>query len=104
MRGLSFGKGVMQAMRADTLSIVAFQIGMSIWAVLAYFVLFASPHLKVNEAVFWFMMQIGLIVGFLYLLPGEHLSREVRLERKMPQYKHEMKEQTQEQARQLRAV
>jgi len=64
MRVLSFGKGVLEAMRADTLSIAAFQIGMSVWAALVFFVVFPGPHLKVNEAVFWFMMQIGMIVGF----------------------------------------
>ena len=32
----------------------------TVWAVLVYFVFFSSPHLKVNEAVFWFMMQIGM--------------------------------------------
>lgn len=52
MRGLSLGKGLLHAMRADTLSIVAFQVGMSLWALLTYFVLFPNPRLKANDAVF----------------------------------------------------
>lgn len=97
MRGLSFGKGVLQAMRADTLSIVAFQIGMSIWAALVYFVLFANPHLKVNEAVFWFMMQIGMMLGFATSYPVNFLLVRSGWKEKMPQYKREMKKQMREQ-------
>lgn len=91
MRGLSFWQGVLQAVRADTLSIVAFQVGMSVWAVLVYFVLFQSPHLKVNEAVFWFMMQIGMIIGFLTSYPVNIFLVKSRWKEKMPRYKHEMK-------------
>lgn len=91
MRGLSFGKGAMQAMRADTLSIVAFQIGMSAWAVLSYFVFFPNPHLKVNEAAFWFMMQVGMIVGFFVSYPINIILIKRGWKEKMPQYKVEMK-------------
>ncbi len=69
MRKLSFGQGVVQAMRADTLSIVAFQIGMSVRAVLTYFAFFTAPHLKPDQALFWFMMQIGMIIGFFTSYP-----------------------------------
>src|SRR5947208_4184780 len=34
MRGLSFGKGVLAAMRADTISIMAFEVGMFAWMAL----------------------------------------------------------------------
>lgn len=91
MRGLSFGKGVLEAIRADTLSIVAFQIGMSIWAALTYFVFFTSPHLKPNEAVFWFMMQIGMIIGYLTSYPANVFLLKRGWKEKMPQYKSEMK-------------
>lgn len=91
MRGLPFGKGLIQAMRADTLSIVAFQIGMSVWAALTYFVFFPNPHLKVTEAVFWFMMQIGMVVGFFTSYPINIFLIKVGWKEKMPQYKAEMK-------------
>jgi Domain of unknown function (DUF4396) len=91
MRGLSFGKGLMQAVRADTLSIVAFQIGMSVWAALTYFVFFPNPHLNVNEAVFWFMMQIGMVAGFFTSYPINIFLIRARWKEKMPQYKAEMK-------------
>ena len=91
MRGLSLGKGVLQALRADTLSIFAFQVGMSVWALLVYFVLSPSPHLKVNEAVFWFMMQIGMIVGFFTSYQSNILPIRAGWKEKMPSYKSEMK-------------
>jgi len=43
MRGLSIGKGLWQAIRADTLSIVAFEIGLFAWMALAYYVIFPRP-------------------------------------------------------------
>lgn len=102
MRGLSFGKGVLLAMRADTLSIVAFQIGMSVWAALVYFVLFPGPHLKVNEAVFWFMMQIGMMVGFATSYPVNIFLVKSGWKEKMPQYEHDMKIKLREQQMQER--
>lgn len=97
MRGLPFGKGILQAMRADTLSILAFQIGMSVWAALTYFVFFPSPHLKVTEAVFWFMMQIGMILGFFTSYPVNILLNKIGWKERMPRYKEQMKKQMREQ-------
>lgn len=104
MRGLSFGKGLLQAMRADTLSIIAFQIGMSVWAVLVYFVLFSGPHLKVTEAVFWFMMQVGMILGFFTSYPINIFLVKSGWKEKMPQYKHEMKNEMRDQQLQQQAA
>ena len=69
MRGLSPGKGIVTAMRADTLSIIAFQVGLFGWMALVYYVLFTEPHLRPGEAVFWFMMQIGMIIGYFTSYP-----------------------------------
>jgi hypothetical protein len=90
MRGLSFAKGLVQAIRADTLSILAFQIGMSAWALVTYFVFFSAPHLKVNESVFWFMMQIGMILGFFTSYPINFLIVRMGWKEKMPQSRSEM--------------
>ncbi|MFZ0732552.1 MAG: DUF4396 domain-containing protein [Candidatus Sulfotelmatobacter sp.] len=92
MRGLSFGKGLTAAIRADTASIVAFQTGMSAWAALSYFILFRRPHLHANDAVFWFMMQVGMIIGFLASYPVNILLIKKGWKEKMPQYKSEMKQ------------
>jgi hypothetical protein len=70
MRGSPFGKGLVAAVRADTISIALFEVGMFAWMAITYYWLFPSPHLKPNMAVFWFMMQIAMIAGFLTSLPA----------------------------------
>lgn len=69
MRGLSVGRGIIEAIRADTFSIVAFEIGLFGWMALTYYVIFPGPHLHTNEAPFWFMMQVGMIIGFFTSYP-----------------------------------
>jgi hypothetical protein len=69
MRNLSPGNGILGAMKADTLSIVAFQIGMYAWMALVFFKLFPQPHLHPDQPQFWLMMQIGMICGFATSFP-----------------------------------
>jgi Domain of unknown function (DUF4396) len=69
MRKLATGAGVVAAMKADTLSIVAFQVGMYGWMALVHFVLFPGPHLEPNGPAFWLMMQVGMVCGFVTSLP-----------------------------------
>jgi hypothetical protein len=69
MRNLSVGRGIWAAMKADTLSILAFQIGMYGWMALVFFQWFPGPHLQANEAPYWLMMQIAMICGFITSLP-----------------------------------
>src|SRR6185437_12496342 len=64
MRGLSPGEGILAAMRADTISIAAFEVGMFAWMVVTGFVLFPEPaRIYPNMVVYWFMMQIAMIIG-----------------------------------------
>ena len=64
MRNLSPGQGIIAAIKADTLSILAFQVGMYAWMALVFFVFFPAPHLKPFDARYWLMMQAGMICGF----------------------------------------
>jgi hypothetical protein len=64
MRNLSVGDGIVAAIKADTLSILAFQVGMYAWMALVYFVLFSHPHLTPFDVRYWLMMQIAMICGF----------------------------------------
>jgi hypothetical protein len=70
MRGISGIKGIAAAIKADTISILAFQVGMSAWMALTYYVFFPGPHLHPNQAVFWFMMQIAMVVGYFSSYPA----------------------------------
>ncbi|HEU4636550.1 MAG TPA: DUF4396 domain-containing protein [Edaphobacter sp.] len=69
MRNLSVGEGIVAAIKADTFSILAFQVGMYGWMAFVYFVLFPQSHLKAVQPEYWAMMQIGMICGFFTSYP-----------------------------------
>ncbi|MGN6368331.1 MAG: DUF4396 domain-containing protein [Phycisphaerae bacterium] len=68
MKHLPPGKGVWAAIKADALSLTAWQLGMYGWMAIAIFVLF-DHHLPKTSPVFWFMMQIAMVAGFLCAYP-----------------------------------
>jgi hypothetical protein len=55
--------------KADTLSIVAFQVGLFGFMALYQLVLF-HPPLGVDSPSYWFMMQVGMIAGFFTAWPA----------------------------------
>lgn len=89
MRRLSFGEGLFQAIRADTLAIIAFEIGLFAWMTFAHYVLFPQPHLRATEATFWFMMQTGMIIGFFTSYPVNSFLLKAGWKEKMPLYHQE---------------
>lgn len=82
MRNLPVLPGIWAAIKADTLSITAFEVGLFGWMTLSYFVLF-SPPLKANQPAFWFMMQVGMILGFFTSYPVNWWLIRVGLKEKM---------------------
>lgn len=73
MRGLSLGRGLVEAIKADTVSITAWQAGMYGFMAFAYFVIFRKligTRLETNSVEFWFMMQISMIFGFITSYPA----------------------------------
>ena len=72
MRNLGFAEGVWAAVKADTLSLTAWQVGMYGFMAIAYFGIFRSGlgvELKVDTVEFWFAMQIAMIFGFITSYP-----------------------------------
>ena len=69
MRHLPVGQALVAAIKADTLSILAFQIGMYAWMALVFFRLFPHPHLTPFEPQYWLMMQIAMICGYATSFP-----------------------------------
>ncbi len=72
MRGLGLADGLWAAVKADTLSLTAWQIGMygfmalaNLWALPALFGL--RPG--VDSAEYWFVMQLAMICGFVTAYP-----------------------------------
>lgn len=64
MRGLGFREGIVAAIKADILSLTAFEVGLFGWMALMAFVFFPDPHLQPDSPVYWFLMQVGMIIGF----------------------------------------
>ena len=69
MRNLSSVDGLKAALKSDTLAIITFEVGLFAWMGLMYFVFFPHPHLNPTEVTYWFMMQIGMVLGFLTSYP-----------------------------------
>lgn len=69
MRNLALGDGLKLAAKADFLSLSAFEVGLFGWMAIMQLVLFRSPHLTPDHAAFWFLMQIGMIIGFFTSYP-----------------------------------
>jgi hypothetical protein len=69
MRGLGVGRGLVEAAKADFLSLTAFEIGLFGWMALMAFVFFPGPHLHPDTAAYWFLMQVGMALGLLTAYP-----------------------------------
>jgi hypothetical protein len=68
MRKISLREGLFEAIKADTLSLVTFEIGLFGWMALTAFLLIGM--LTPTNPVFWFMMQIGMALGFFTSYPA----------------------------------
>ena len=69
MRHLPPREGLIAAIKADTLTIIAFQVGMYGWMLLVRFWLIPEAPMRANEATYWLMMQVAMICGFVTSLP-----------------------------------
>lgn len=73
MRQVAPHEALLDAVKADTLSLIAFEVGMFAWMAFAAFVLFAAHPPQASSIVFWFMMQIGMVIGFATTYPANWL-------------------------------
>lgn len=68
MRRMSPGGGLVAALKADTLSLTAWQVGMYGWMAVTTFILF-HHRLEKGDPRFWFMMQVAMLVGLATAYP-----------------------------------
>jgi len=68
MKNLSVKDGLIAAVKADTLSLTAWQVGMYGWMAIVVFIIFGHELEKTNPT-FWFMMQIAMLFGFITSYP-----------------------------------
>jgi hypothetical protein len=69
MRGLGVRDGIVAALKADTLSLTAFEVGLFGWMAVMQLVLFTAPHLSPDHAAYWLLMQVGMVLGFVTAYP-----------------------------------
>lgn len=69
MEKISTGNALTRAFKADFFSLLSWQIGMYGWMAIVYFVLFVNDPLPKDTWLFWFMMQIAMLFGFLCAYP-----------------------------------
>jgi H+/Cl- antiporter ClcA len=55
-------------MKADTLSLTGFEAGLFGWMAIEHFFIFHAD-VKRDQPTYWFMMQIGMCLGFLTAYP-----------------------------------
>ncbi|MBB1159844.1 MULTISPECIES: DUF4396 domain-containing protein [Amycolatopsis] len=64
MRGLGLRRGLAEAAKADVLSLTSFEVGLFGWMALMSLVFFPHPHLRPDHVTYWFLMQVGMVIGF----------------------------------------
>lgn len=69
MRDLGVREGMVAALKADTASLLAWQLGMYGWMAAALFVWFSPESLPKSGPTFWFMMQLAMVAGFFTSYP-----------------------------------
>jgi len=71
MRNLSVRDGLVAALKADTLTVIGWQIGMYGLMAFAQFYIFRPllGEAAVNSPEFWFTMQIAMLAGFITSYP-----------------------------------
>jgi hypothetical protein len=86
MRGLSLGRGLVAAIKADTWSLSAWQLGMYGFMALAHFYVFGRlfhAALKTDTVEFWFIMQVAMMCGFLTAYPVNWWLIQASIKEKM---------------------
>ena len=72
MRNLSPRRGIVEALKADTLSLISWQVGMYGAMAIGQFLILDEP-VEPNTVMFWFIMQFAMIAGFITAYPTNWL-------------------------------
>jgi drug/metabolite transporter (DMT)-like permease len=68
MRHISGWPAIKAALKADTVALIAFEFGL--FAVMYWMHRSFRPHLNPTQPEYWFLMQMGMIVGFFTSFPA----------------------------------
>ncbi|MFD2016749.1 DUF4396 domain-containing protein [Vibrio olivae] len=76
MRDISRRQAIFEALKADFLSLTAWQVGMYGFMAFAHFYLFAqvlNTPLQVTSVSFWWMMQLAMLCGLVTAIPVNYV-------------------------------
>ncbi len=68
MRGISGWPAIWAAIKADTISLLAFEIGL--FAFMFWMDHHFKTHLHPTDPEYWFLMQVGMVIGFFTSFPA----------------------------------
>jgi hypothetical protein len=68
MRSLGLREGLVEATKADVLSLTAFEVGLFGWMAIYHLAIFGDAA-RPDSSAYWFLMQIGMALGFLTAVP-----------------------------------
>ena len=103
-------KGIWTAIKVDTASIVAFQLGLFGWMAITMLVIWPNHGIHIDSPDFWFQMQIGMALGFATAWPVNRWLVSRGIKEKMDHRRHlgtmleELAEQADEPTRRERAA
>jgi hypothetical protein len=80
MRGLSFRAGLVAAIKADTFSLIAYEIGMFAWMI---YRAYGWPGMQPTDWSYWLMMQIAMVCGFATTYPVNWLLIRLGVKERM---------------------
>lgn len=62
--------GAVRALKTDFISLTAFEVGLFAWMAFVFFTLVERDDVTPASPTYWFMMQLGMILGFLTSFPA----------------------------------
>ena len=80
MRALSLRAGLVAAVKADTFSLIAYEIGMFAWMI---YRAHAWPAMAPTDWSYWLMMQIAMVLGFATTYPVNWLLIRIGVKERM---------------------
>jgi hypothetical protein len=66
MRGLELREDLLASVKANTLSLLAYEVDMFAWKGVRSW---RYPHLQPTDRSYWFMMQVAILRGFVTTSP-----------------------------------
>ncbi|MGH3050503.1 MAG: DUF4396 domain-containing protein [Gaiellaceae bacterium] len=81
-------EGIWRAIKVDTASILAFQLGLFGWMAIVMLVIWPQHGIRIDSPDFWFEMQVGMILGSLTAWPVNRWLVSHGIKEKMDHRRH----------------